>query len=345
MSHIHAEHEHGLEEHIHPHAHQHDEDHVHPHSDNPVSALSRRTLLTGMAAGLGVVLCGSLIKPQQAYAAGSSVKLPGFSAFASSVKAVKSGQYYLIESTGLPLQNMMTGITNWQQQVPVPQPYTGTNAWRIPVTPKPAANPISAKSNLFRGAIALAADGVPIFNALNNRGEDSYLIGELDKWGGHCGRADDYHYHVAPLHLSRTVGATKPIAYALDGYPLYGALEPDGVPMKKLDSFNGHTYKGKYHYHGTNTYPYINGGMHGQVTVKEGQVDPQPMARPFRPDGQPLPGAKITDFARGGDSKFALTYTYNGGEYHIDYTATLQSVEMTFTDSSGKQSRETYARR
>ncbi len=74
-----------------------------------------------------------------------------------------------------------------------------------------AATPISAKDNLFRGAIALAADGVPIFNALNNQGEDSYLIGEIE-WGGHCGRADDYHYHTAPLHLSKQVGATKPLA-------------------------------------------------------------------------------------------------------------------------------------
>lgn len=241
----HVDHDHGFDDHIHPHVHPHDEEHVHPHTDSAPRALSRRSLLTGVAAGFGVALCSSLIRPQQAFAAGSTVNLPGFSAFSSSVRTMKSGQYYLIESTGLPPHNMMTGITNWQQQVPVPQAYTGGNAWKIPVSPKPAANPISAKSNLFRGAIALAADGIPIFNALNNRGEDSYLIGELDKWGGHCGRADDYHYHVAPLHLSRTVGATKPIAYALDGYPLYGALEPDGAPMKKLDSFNGHTYKGK----------------------------------------------------------------------------------------------------
>lgn len=339
-----------FDEHIHSHVHPHEAEHIHPYEAHPHStgmprSLSRRTLLIGMAAGFGVALCGSLIRPGEVSAAGSVVKLPGFSAFSSSVKTLKSGQYYLVESTGLPLHNMMIGITNWQQQVPVPQPYSGSNAWKIPVSPKPAATPISAKNNLFRGAIALAADGVPIFNALNNRGEDSYLIGELDKWGGHCGRADDYHYHVAPLHLSRTVGATKPIAYALDGYPIYGALEPDGLKMKKLDSLNGHVYKGKYHYHGTNTYPYINGGMYGQVTVKEGQVDPQPVARPFRPDGQPLSGAKITEFARSGDSKFALTYTYNGGEYLIDYTATLQSVEMTFTDPAGKQSRETYTRK
>jgi len=319
--------------------------HVDPEPDTTPSGVSRRTLLAGMAVGFGALMCGSLIKPQVARASSSIVKLPGFSAFASSVKVMKSGNYYLVESTGLPPHNMMTGITNWQQQVPVPQPYTGANAWKIPINPKPAANPISASDNFFRGAIALAVDGIPIFNAKNNRGEVSAEIGELDKWGGHCGLADDYHYHAAPLHLSRTVGATNPIAYALDGYPLYGAVEPDGAPMSKLDSFNGHTYKGKYHYHGTTSYPYINGGMHGEVTIRDGQADPQPAAHPFRSDGKPLPGAKITDFARTGDSKFALSYTLNGGTYHIDYEATLQSVQMTFTDAAGKQSSETYARR
>ena len=112
--------------------------------------------------------------------------------------AATSGSW---RSNGMPSHNMMVGITSWQQQVPVPQPYTGANAWQIPAAPTLAATPISAKTALYRGAIALAVNGVPIFNALNNRGDDAYLAGELDEWGGHAGRADDYHYHVAPLHL------------------------------------------------------------------------------------------------------------------------------------------------
>lgn len=327
-----------------PQGDDHSDAHVHPHEPISRPGLSRRTLLQGAAFGFAAAIASCLVRAEEAVA-GPVVKLPGFSAFASSVKVLKSGAYYLVESNGLPPHNMMVGITNWQQQVPVPQPYSGANAWKIPVTPRLAANPVSARNNLFRGAIALAADGVPIFNALNNRGEDSYLIGELDQWGGHCGRADDYHYHVAPLHLSKTVGATKPIAYALDGYPLYGALEPNGTPMRPLDQYNGHEFKGSYHYHGTTTYPYINGGMRGVVTVKDGQVDPQPTARPFRPDGAPLPGAAITAFARHGASDFALAYAYQGGTYHIDYTATDQSVSMTFTDPSGSTSQQSYARR
>ena len=44
--------------------------------------------------------------------------------------------------------------------------------------------------------------------------------------GGHCGRADDYHYHIAPVQLEKQVGKGMPIAYALDGYPIYCYTEP-----------------------------------------------------------------------------------------------------------------------
>src|SRR5581483_8224759 len=165
-------------------------------------------------------------------------------------------QFLYVESDGMPSHNMMVGITAWQQQVPLPQPYTGGNAWRIPLNPVPSANPPSIKNRFLRGAIALAANGIPIFNPQNNRGELSQEIGELDQWGGHCGRADDYHYHAAPLHLEVIVGKGKPIAFALDGYPIYGLSEPDGSAPANLDSFNGHDLGGLgYHYHGSLKYP------------------------------------------------------------------------------------------
>ena len=133
---------------------------------------------------------------------------------------------------------------------------------------------MSAKSHFFRGAIALAANGVPIFNPIKNDGRtDTLLAGELDEFGGHCGRGDDYHYHIAPTHLQKIVGNDKPIAYALDGYPIYGYTEPDGSEIRGLDEFNGHssTELG-YHYHATKKYPYLNGGFHGEVNEVDGQV-------------------------------------------------------------------------
>jgi len=145
-----------------------------------------------------------------------------FQAFVK-LKAIKTRwdeRYFYVESKGLPDHRMMVGITAWQQQVPLPQNYTGHNAWQIPLHPVPAKNPQSTKDKFLRGAIALAVNGIPIFNPLNNRGDDAFLFGELDEFGGHCGRADDYHYHLAPVHLQKTVGPGLPIAYALDGYPI-----------------------------------------------------------------------------------------------------------------------------
>lgn len=92
--------------------------------------------------------------------------------------------YLNIESDGIPEHNMMEGITSWQQQVPLPQDYTGNNSWKIPLNPVLADIPMLTKDHFHKGAVAIAVNGVPIFNALNNRGEYSADIGELDKWGG-----------------------------------------------------------------------------------------------------------------------------------------------------------------
>jgi hypothetical protein len=272
--------------------------------------------------------------------------LPGFDEFASTVKVFASGDYWQIESNGLPAHNMMVGITSWQQQVPLAMTYKGSNAWQLPKQPALADNPVSAKTSLFRGAIALAVNGVPIFNALNNRGEDAFLVGELDKWGGHCGRADDYHYHVAPLHLATIVGSAKPIAYALDGFAIYGSTEPDGSTMKKLDEYNGHVGTGGvYHYHGTTTYPYINGGMRGVIRGVVGdQVDPQPSTKPLRPAGAPLQGASITNFSSPKTGQYALEYSQAGKTGLVGYTVSDSAVAFTFTSPTGAVTTEKYTR-
>ena len=272
--------------------------------------------------------------------------LPGFDEFASTVKVFASGDYWQVESNGLPAHNMMVGITSWQQQVPLPMTYKGSNAWQLPKQPALADNPVSAKTSLYRGAIALAVNGVPIFNALNNRGEDAFLVGELDKWGGHCGRADDYHYHVAPLHLATIVGSAKPIAYALDGFAIYGSTEPDGSTMKKLDAYNGHIgTDGVYHYHGTTTYPYINGGMRGVIRGVVGdQVDPQPSAKPLREAGAPLQGATITNFSSPKTGQYALEYSQSGKTGLVEYTVSDTAVAFTFTSPTGAVTTEKYTR-
>lgn len=267
-----------------------------------------------------------------------------FALFAPTVKTRWDENFIFIESNGLPAHNMMVGITAWQQQVPLPQNYMGANAWRLPLVPTPAKNPATIRGRFLRGAIAIAANGIPIFNPQNNRGEISLDIGELDEWGGHCGRADDYHYHVAPLHLQKVVGLKLPIAYALDGYPIYGLSEPDGSEPKGLDPLHGHsTPELGYHYHASERYPFVIGGFHGEVTEREGQVDPQPHAIPVRESLEALKGAKITGFEKRDASSYKLTYTINGKNRAVAYTILPNGdCQFEFEDNANSKTTEIY---
>jgi len=260
------------------------------------------------------------------------------------IKTRRDDRWFFVESNGVPDHPLMIGIRSWQQQVPLPQKYVGGNAWQIPLNPVPAANPATTKDRFLRGAIAVAVNGIPIFNPLNNRGEDALAIGELDDYGGHCGRADDYHYHVAPVHLEKVIGKGKPVAYALDGYPIYGYTEPDGSPVKNLDSLGGHEDEhGQYHYHATKAYPYLNGGFRGEVTEREGQVDPQPRSQGVREALQPLRGATIVGFESTGAASRKLTYEVSGRKGTVEYTVKDSgAATFTFTDPQGRSTTETY---
>jgi hypothetical protein len=274
-----------------------------------------------------------------------------YTAFKPAVSTSFDNTYFYVASNGIPNHNMMIGITNWQQQVPISQAYSGSNSWSIPLQPVYATTPLSTKSNFMKGAVAIAVNGIPIFNALNNRGEDSYKIGELDNWGGHCGKGDDYHYHAAPLHLS-TLNGLKPIAFALDGFSVYGAKEPDGTTMSTLDSCHGHiTTGGVYHYHGTTDYPYVVGAMKGKVTLDpstpapENQIIPQAFTKPVRPATTPLNGASITDFVAVGANGYLLTYKIGTKNGYVKYSWDANN-KYTFmlTDTAGKVVTNSYQR-
>ncbi len=86
------------------------------------------------------------------------------------------------------MPNLMVGITSWHQQVPLPAAYFVNNTnpadsgsagylqpnyWRIPLVPIPAALPITLSDNFKRGAVAVGADGIAIFNPRNNTGQFS----------------------------------------------------------------------------------------------------------------------------------------------------------------------------
>ncbi len=254
-----------------------------------------------------------------------------FEPFKPNVATHWDATWFYVESNGLPTtHSMMTGIKSWQQQVPIPQCYTGANAWQIPLNPVLAAQPVPVNDQHFlRGAVAIAANGIPIFNPHTNTGVDAFLDGQLDQWGGHSGRADDYHYHIAPMFLDTQTVDILPIAFALDGFAIYADHEPDGSQMLPLDANHGHfDGAGVYHYHGTPEAPYMIGNMVGQVTEDATlQIVPQPKAKPVRPSLTPLNGAVITGFQPNGSGNgYILTYTRNGETFQVDYSWTPTGV-------------------
>ena len=95
-----------------------------------------------------------------------------FNPFRPQINTYWNDTYFYVESKGIPATHpMMVGISNhgWQQQVPIPQCYIGNNAWPIPLNPVISSNPIPVDSTHFtRGAIAVAVNGVPIFNYHTN---------------------------------------------------------------------------------------------------------------------------------------------------------------------------------
>ncbi len=266
-----------------------------------------------------------------------------FVPFKPDINTFWDANYFYVESNGIPTTHeMMVGISNhgWQQQVPIPQCYTGSNAWSIPLNPVISSSPIPVNANHFsRGAIAIAVNGVAIFNPYTNTGVDAFLDGQLDNYGGHCGRADDYHYHTAPLHLYNHTSDTLPIAFGLDGFAVYGATEPDGTAMQTLDANHGHLWNnGVYHYHGSAGAPYMIANMVGVVTEDTThQIIPQAAAHGIRPPLTPLSGALITSCTPNSTNNgYNLTYTLNGSTDSVVYNWTSQGLyTYNFYTSTG----------
>ncbi len=249
-----------------------------------------------------------------------------FSYYKPTINTRWDNQYFYVESNGIADHEMMIGITSWQQQVPIPQCYVGTNAWSIPLNPVVASTPVPVNNQHFlRGAVAIAVNGIAIFNPYTNTGVDAFLDGQLDQYGGHSGRADDYHYHIAPVVLYNKIPKTSPIAFALDGFAIYGDLEPDGSAMKTLDANHGHfETNGLYHYHASNSAPYMIGKMVGKVTEDTTlQIIPQATAKGVRPALTPLKGAAITHCHKYTNGMgYILTYTNGAQKDTVDYSWT-----------------------
>ena len=132
------------------------------------------------------------------------------------------------KSNGLPDKNheLMIGITASNQQFPSVHDYL----FEINIKPEYTEEVTMTES----GPIGVAVNGVPLFDPSTqgpkkgSTGKPSHAldVGELDNCGGHAGRGDDYHYHIAPKCLIEELGEQKievekkPIGFAKDGFPI-----------------------------------------------------------------------------------------------------------------------------
>lgn len=153
------------------------------------------------------------------------------------------------QSNGLPHHShtLMEGITRTNQQFPTPH--------NLDVSIK--RNPTLASEPTYTepGPIGIAVNGVPIFDpstqgpiqAATGKPASAMERGELDECGGHAGRGDDYHYHMAPKCLIEDMGAEaidikrQPIGYAYDGFPILalGWFDSANDIEDKLDECRG----------------------------------------------------------------------------------------------------------
>lgn len=153
------------------------------------------------------------------------------------------------KSHGLPdaSEPMMTGIRASNQQFP------STHNYEFEITNNPQYQQTTTPTEA--GAIGVAVNGIPLFNpdtqgpagGASGKRPSAFDQGELDTCGGHAGRGDDYHYHVAPKCLIETLGAVrveeekKPIGFAMDGFPILalGWFNPSNKVEGLLDECRG----------------------------------------------------------------------------------------------------------
>ena len=254
---------------------------------------------------------------------------------------------------------MMTGITATNQQVPIPQAFTGSNAWRLPLVPAVATTKTSATD----GPIGVAINGVPIFNPCKQGGcsgpggGDTKVLGELDLCNGHAGRADDYHYHAAPVCLMSDQGAaywdTHPVGWALDGYAIFGYRTPDGAVATRDGACGGNTVvhpnaPSGYAYHVTDQSPYVLSCFHGvpspDLAIQGSKYSPiRPPGTPMKASGMTLQ-ATAQSLAVGGTS--VLQWVGAGVTYQIRYTRTSTTCwTFTFVTDGTTTSTAEYCRR
>ena len=254
--------------------------------------------------------------------------------FADQVSVSCDDGYAYLSSNSYPDHELMTGIVGTNEQVPIP---AAEYAAPIPLAATSGTTPKTRDS-----ALAVAVNGVPIFDYTGG-GEmsqedlyhhqtqhDTLLTEQLDECGGHAGRGDDYHYHIAPtcmMDAMDNAGDDAIIGWAFDGFPIFGNNNPDGTLIgdQALDVCNGQADETfGYRYHTSEDAPYIVQCLMGDVA----NFDTLPRIAPLRPakgsepmqSGRP-PAGGVDDlvFTQFDSGSRSLDYSYKGEAYYIRY--------------------------
>ncbi len=144
--------------------------------------------------------------------------------------------------------------------------------------------------------------------------------------------------------MESIVGKGKPIAYALDGYPIYGFYDQGGKVPTDLDEYHGRVEDGQYRYYSSREFPYVNAGLRGTVEIRNGQVYPQPTSWPLRFDGLRT-STSVTGW-KFDPSTQSYQIDYSGGNYRwIKYSLkSADTVEFTAQNYSFKEKVTTLSR-
>lgn len=161
----------------------------------------------------------------------------------------------------------------------------------IPLQPKLAEK----KTPTEIGLIGVAISGGLFYSPFEADGKTLALsqktwvidgIPFLDACNGHPNPlAVQYHYHGIPYCITETIDVpgehSRLIGYLLDGFPIYGEHDADGVVITPddLDECNGHfgatpEYpEGIYHYHTTEAPPYTVSCYAGEIDLGDSPLE------------------------------------------------------------------------
>lgn len=253
---------------------------------------------TGGTGGAGCAQAATMLDVSKAPGAGDGYAKPTLTASCTDTT-------FVVESNGMPTYTFVQTTPNALKEQ--------NDHWEIPRTPVAAAATTEVP---LLGTAGFAVNGMPFFgpNEAAQPADEAYgdpiYNGLMDPCEGHT--ANEYHYHSLSVKCLIASGlVAKPwmnaeppvteaspiIAWAMDGYPVYGPQEcADGACTKievmqsgyektgdpktyawkaytwkahagdatYLDACNGHEGpNGDYHYHATSGFPYVIGCYHG----------------------------------------------------------------------------------